>query len=310
MVLKKLDKISLEKILYISPVKFEQLEQRHQLFASLLAESGRTVFFAEPPESAFFGMKRKIVAERLIALKTSIPFKASNFPVLQKFASRLYFKLLLKKIGEHSEDLVLWTANPVFSLGSAEYKWKAQIYDKCDLHGLFPGQNREAFKLYDETLFLLSDRIIVSHPFIGSSMPERYKNKIELVPNRPSREFLNTPVTTSPPDDGKTHFLSTGAHFEWIDFDWLKMIAQRPNSVLHIAGSGRGKDFESLIKMPGVVWHGRLSQSDLAHLCDSCHVGLVPFKDMPLIKGVDPIKAKEYKARGLKVLAPFCGDGW
>lgn len=37
------------------------------------------------------------------------------------------------------------------------------------------------------------------------------------------------------------------------------------------------------------------------YLMRSCHVGLLPFKDIALVYGVDPIKAYEYAACGLDI---------
>jgi len=86
--------------------------------------------------------------------------------------------------------------------------------------------------------------------------------------------------------------------------DWLKMLCQLENVELHIAGSGRGKEFEALCRQPNVVFHGQLQQTQLARLLNSCDIGLIPFRDIELIKGVDPIKAYEYAACGLQVWSP------
>ena len=95
-----------------------------------------------------------------------------------------------------------------------------------------------------------------------------------------------------------------GAHYEWVDINWLKMIAGLDNVELHIAGKGRGAGFKQLISMKNVRFHGELDTYQLFELMKVCKVGLLAFKDIELIKGVDPIKVYDYAAAGLEIWAP------
>ena len=98
--------------------------------------------------------------------------------------------------------------------------------------------------------------------------------------------------------------VSSGAHYGWVDCSWLSMISSHPDIELHLAGSGRGNDYQKLRQLPQVIDHGQLDQAALAALLAKCDVGLVPFKNLDLIKGVDPVKVYEYAASGLEVWAP------
>ena len=82
------------------------------------------------------------------------------------------------------------------------------------------------------------------------------------------------------------------------------MLTSIDNIELHIAGKGRGKAFNQLLKNQNVVFHGELNTDQLLKLMKECDVGLIPFKNIELIKGVDPIKAYDYRATGLKIWAP------
>ena len=103
---------------------------------------------------------------------------------------------------------------------------------------------------------------------------------------------------------GKIKILSSGAHYEWVDIKWLEMLTELENVELHIAGKGRGKAFDDLLKNKKVIFHGELNTNQLFELMGKCHIGLIPFKNIELIKGVDPIKAYDYKVAGLQIWAP------
>ncbi|MBR4330074.1 MAG: hypothetical protein IKP71_09495, partial [Candidatus Riflebacteria bacterium] len=53
-----------------------------------------------------------------------------------------------------------------------------------------------------------------------------------------------------------------------------------------------------------VVFHGELNSNQLLQLMKECCIGLIPFKNIELIKGVDPIKAYDYRTAGLQIWAP------
>ena len=153
----------------------------------------------------------------------------------------------------------------------------------------------------------MADLITVSHPYLAEHLKSNFNNKIVLMPNATS---LSIGLITECVKNTKNKKLSvvkavsSGAHFEWVDTDWLLMLSKIPGFELHIAGTGRGKGFEELIKQKSVVYHGKLSQQELAKLLAECHVGLLPFKDIELIKGVDPIKIYDYAALGLDIWSP------
>ena len=84
---------------------------------------------------------------------------------------------------------------------------------------------------------------------------------------------------SQPASSSLIEVLSSGAHFEWIDFEWLTMLAGHPQIQLHIAGIGRGKDFEKLINNNRVRFHNKLSAEQLKQLSLKCDAGVIPFKE-------------------------------
>ncbi|HNX76758.1 MAG TPA: hypothetical protein PLM07_05950 [Candidatus Rifleibacterium sp.] len=294
------------KVLFVAPVVFNRLKQRHQAFATELAQSGFSVDYLEPSLSPGWSLTTTLISDRLTLLHLKVPFKAASYPALQKISIRLFQAWLCRFRQLDPHATILWLADPSMA-ALAGISWQTVIYDRCDLHGAFPGQRHHAWKTYESFLASRASIISVSHPFLARGMPE---NTL-LAPNACSEEFVARGCQPALNDQGKRvaaaakiRLVSSGAHYEWVDCDWLAMLAELAGAELHIAGSGRGSAFEKLISKSNVVYHGHLEPGALQQLLLSCHIGLIPFKNLELINGVDPIKAYEYAACHLEVWAP------
>ncbi|MDD3001430.1 MAG: glycosyltransferase [Candidatus Riflebacteria bacterium] len=297
----------------LSPVCFNGLWQRHQSFAAELAKRGHTVLFLEPFLTGGFGVKitePKEFLGNLKVLTVKVPFKASSFPALQKIAVKFAMMQVLTKI--KTKECLLWVAEPSMTEFAAVH-WKQILYDRCDRHGFFPGQRASAWGKYEAYLYEKADFVSVSHPYLLKDIPPIF-GKTLIVKNAVSDKYLNDTnqkLKLKKTEDASIEpleLVSSGAHFEWTDFKWLEWLIKSETSCrpirLHIAGAGRGRDFEHLIKAPNVIFHNKLSHEKLFELLKTCDVGLVPFVDTELIRGVDPVKVYEYAACGLQVWAP------
>lgn len=291
---------NLRNIIFVSPVCFNGLFQRHQGIATELVKNGYCVYYVNPLISNGFGVE--IVKKTgLKILTVKIPFKASNYPRLHKYSVRLSLRLIVKKLHLNIKDTVLWLSEPSCA-EMASCGWEKVIYDCCDFHGAFPGQNMSVWKYYESKILSKADIIFVSHPYLKERLDGLGNGKCFILPNATSyktKKHFKTRVKAE-----KIKLLSSGAHFEWVDINWLKMLASLDFVELHIAGVGRGRNFEELIKLGNVFFHGKLEQHQLKDLMQECHVGLVPFKNIELIRAVDPIKVYDYVAMGLHVWAP------
>lgn len=289
-----------QQIFFLAPANYRSLSQRHQAFANLLALAGYRVIYVNPIASNGFVVNFHKEKANLTVLDLRLPFRAANFPWLQRVVAQICWKILKRKfkIGWRQ---ILWIADPAMAM-LALHQWNMVVYDRCDLHGFFPGQKKSAWKSYEQLLFHKADLIFASHQALHEGIPPECSGKALLVGNACNAEIdcrkssgrlagANRPIKA----------VSAGAHFEWVDCRWLKMLAKNPAIELHIAGVGRGKDFEDLIGMPQVHFHGKLSQQELFDLYYRCDVGLIPFKELELTIAVDPIKAYEFAAAGLRV---------
>ena len=292
----------MKKIIFVSPVNFESLKQRHQGIALELAKNNFQIFFVNPLYSNGFSCKIREQNNNFKIIDLKIHFKAASYPLIQNIAVKIALKLIKKKLHIKTSDCILWLAEPSCAEFTKE-KWQKIIYDCCDLHGNFPNQRTKAWHKYESIIADKSDLITVSHPFIKEHFTKCQQNKCLLLPN--ATFFKTDKFIHQKDNNSKIKLLSSGAHYEWVDIDWLEMLAKLDNVELHVAGKGRGKAFNLLLQNKKVVFHGELNSNWLLLLMKECDIGLVPFKDIELIKGVDPIKAYDYRAAGLQIWAPY-----
>ena len=289
----------MKNIIFISPVDFNGLKQRHHGLAIEFAKKGFNIFFVNPIKSNGLSCRVTNSEAELKIVDIKVPFKAVSYPLVQCFAVKIAYRLLKKKLRIDLKDSILWLAEPSLA-DLVKYDWKKIIYDCCDLHGLFPKQKLKVWRYYESLIAEKANLITFSHEYIKERFCS-YRGQSLILPNA---TFFESYSRNKFPIIDKVKLLSSGAHYEWVDIDWLQMLSNLDNVELHIAGKGRGKAFEELIKSKNVVFHGELNSDNLLKLMKECHVGLVPFKDIELIKGVDPIKVYDYAALGLDIWAP------
>ena len=290
------------RTLFISPAAYEALHQRHQSLAGELARRGRQVIFVNPLKTGGYSCKTRTVAENLEIVHLRVPFKSVSFPALQMLAVRFALMLLRTRLRIVPATTMLWISEPSLAWLTRQ-RWQTIIYDRCDLHGSFPGQTRRAWQQYEDMLFRRADLISCSHPYLQTTLPESAGRKAVLAGNASAEVFFAQKRRMNT-GNRPLKLVSAGAHHEWVDFGWLKMLCSHAEIELNLAGTGRGREYEELRRTPGVIDHGKLSQLELADLLRNCDAGLVPFKDIELIRGVDPVKVYEYAASGLEVWAP------
>lgn len=294
--------MEINRIFFVSPVPYWGLKQRHQGLAEAFARRGVSVEFVDPVTSPGWHYQIGQVHENLRVHQATVPFRAARFPGLQRITTRMFWQLATRNSHIVPAETVLWIADPGLS-ALAKKHWLAVCYDRCDRHGFFPGQHRKMWQKHESILFSRSRTVFASSPLLASEARQRQCRQVVDLPNAAGMDWLEAPPhrRQSPPP---LKILSSGAHYEWVDCAWLESLLQIPNSELHLAGVGRGTAYQQLRQAPRVVDHGLLSPENLIVLCDTCHIGVVPFKDLPLTRAVDPVKIYEYAARGLEIWVP------
>lgn len=92
----------------------------------------------------------------------------------------------------------------------------------------------------------------------------------------------------------------------WLDWDLVRELAERGHTVAVIGPTPRGSMFDS----ENVQWVGEVHGSGLMQRLSAAKVGLIPFRDMPLVHAVNPIKQYDYMAAGLPTVASGFPELW
>jgi len=288
-------------ILFAGAVPWNGLRQRHQALAAGLAGDGWDVTYLDPLQSGGWEARQRDMDCRLRTLSIRVPFRAAGFPGLQAMAVK-FAMVHLAANGIRPTTTMLWVGEPSLS-SFTRFPWRSIVYDRCDRHGVFPGQRRHPWLVHERQLYRHADLVLASSPLLAGEAAEEGAKAVHLVPNAADAHWLSPPPPKRPA--GPPFMLvSAGAHYEWTDHAWLAALAKLPGVELHIAGPGRGQGWKDLLASSGVTWHGILDHAALRELLDRCHIGLIPFRDDPLTAGVDPVKVYEYAARGLAVWSP------
>ncbi|MBI3038891.1 hypothetical protein HYY75_07575 [bacterium] len=288
------------RMLFVSPVPFDGLRQRHQAISEGLAREGIQIIFLDPIISPGFDIETCLINPMFQVVRVKLPFRATSFPFLQSIAVNLASIILEKKKLLKPQNDGLWISEPSLS-AIANKKWQKIVYDRCDKHGSFPNQSKKPFEIYENLLFKKASITIASSmPLLQEALSRGAKRGF-LIPNAADSKWIKAPSPDQFPPFPPIKAISSGAHYEWIDWDWMFELLENRQIELHLVGTGRGKAFKALSNHPKVFFHGKVSHNNLLPIIDACHVGLVPFAKSPLTEAVDPIKVYEYAARGLDV---------
>lgn len=290
-----------QPLLFAAAAPWSGLRQRHQAIAEGLAAAGWDVVYLDPLRSGGWFFEKQDLGPRLRRFSLGVPFRAAQIPSLQMITARLAM-MHLSAAGIRRPETLFWTSDPSLSHLS-NYTWKYIIYDRCDRHGSFPGQRSVSWLKHERTLYHNADLVLASSALLADEAIREQAKKVCLVPNAVDRSWLS-PAPPGREPGPPWRLVSSGAHYEWIDHEWLAGFANLPDVELHIAGPGRGPGWAALVADGRIRRHGVLDHAGLRKLIDRCHIGLIPFRDDRMTAGVDPVKAYEYAARGLAVWAP------
>ncbi len=301
------------RILFLSPVPFSGLRQRHQALALGLSSMGAKVTFLNPLQSGGFGIDEVRRRDNPLELTVRVPFKASRHPALQRIACRIARGIIVRAGFWNPAPSLFWIGDPslawvIPAIGNAPGGSQPRpegfiVYDRCDLHGSFPGQRCEAWKRHEEAVFAKSGAVFCSSRELMQGITLPRGGGPHLLPNAANREWVERGRVPGvlPPPGPPFRVISAGAHFEWTDFAWLEWLASNPEIRLTLAGPGRGAGYERLRSNPRVRATGTVSHGSLLEMISKSHIGVIPFLDLPLTRAVDPIKVYEYASMRIPV---------
>lgn len=172
------------------------------------------------------------------------------------------------------------------------------VYDRLDDYRLFPG-HRSTLIEEEGALMSTADLILATHPRL---LPETGPTPAILVPNAAARQ----PLPEIQAHRRERRIIYVGAIEEWFDWTAVAKLAQELSGfVIEVVGSGENQTPKEGLP-PNVVLTGELAYERAMDRMRQSSVGIIPFHVTEFTKTIDPVKAYEYLAAGLPVVAtPF-----
>lgn len=285
------------RILYIMNVDWGWIKQRPHFLAIQLSKLNNvTVFYP------FFWRRNLLVKNQLHGIKAYpfffIPFggKFKAIRVINSFAYKFTTYFFFKFF--HFD--ILWVSSPeLFDCLSKTFKSKL-IYDCMDDVLSFPSNSNKSTKLsiLEKNLIDKSTYVICSSFNILEKLTSRAQNKekYKVIHNALDPEsFVDSFQNSSSIVDSCFSKLGYfGTISSWLDFEALLAIVNNfPSIEIFLFGPMLNKEV-TLPRHARIKYLGVKSHHDLLVLSKYLDALIMPFRLMPLIESVDPVKLYEY----------------
>lgn len=181
------------------------------------------------------------------------------------------------------------------------------VYDRIDLHSGFPGVPPEV-EAVEARLIRHADLVCATAGLLAER-PREVSPRVLLLPNGVELEtFANAGLgrvhrpERGPGDPVRVGYV--GALGPWFDSDALRVAARAfPAWSFRLAGRVEDAEVAALAELPNLETVGEIPFREVPAFLAGLDVALVPFRDLPLTRAVDPVKLYEALAVGLPVVA-------
>jgi glycosyltransferase involved in cell wall biosynthesis len=186
------------------------------------------------------------------------------------------------------------------------------VYDRIDLHVGFPGVPA-GIESVEARLIREADLVCATAGALAQR-PREVSPQVLLLPNGVDLAAFPAPaaVRTLPGGPGgETQGDTAGATIgyvgalgPWFDVEALAAAARAvPGWRFRLAGQVEDPEVAALSGFPNLETVGEIPFADVPNFLSGLDAALVPFRDLPLTRAVDPVKLYEALAMGLPVVA-------
>lgn len=297
---------SASAVIYLPALPWAYRFQRPQQLATALAALGEAVLYVEVFDRSRFQPRRALhrLGPDLYRLSLRLPGRPD--PFREPFPSCRAQELAREIVDGIARparmvlvQLPFW--EPLGTALSHELGCPL-VYDRIDLHTGFAGVPPAVAEV-ERALVERADLVSVTSRSLADGVADAGRRTI-LLPNAVAlHDFGDHPA---PPREtgGRVRVGYVGALGDWFDVEAVRSAAiAEPGWRFVLAGAVESPKVAALGHLPNLDLLGEIPYRTVPTFLRSLDVALVPFRDLPLTRAVDPVKLYETFAAGVPVVA-------
>lgn len=289
--------------LLLPAVGWEYRFQRPQQLARAFAAAGRPLLYLDPFARTRLGPRRAVrpLGGGLDQLRLRLPGRPDPYRTgLTRDAAAALADWLLARLPASPAwilvQLPFWLE---LGLALRERCGAPLVYDCLDHHAAFAAIPPLVGEL-EERLFAAADLVVATSGELAARAGLRAR-RVEIVRNGvASEEFRAAPPAPAP----RRRVGFVGALAGWVDAEAVALAAHsRPELRFTLAGRVEDPAFTPLSRLANVHLPGEIPYAAVPAFLAAQDLVLVPFRNTPLTRAVDPVKLYEALAVGVPVVA-------
>jgi glycosyltransferase involved in cell wall biosynthesis len=323
-------------LVYFSPVRYTSFWQRpHYMAAALLAGPVDRLLWVDPyptrlPRPSDLRRPSDVPRRPDARIEGVEVISPVALPVEPLGWGRQLNRLLF--LGAARTAIEAWIDGEPFAVGvgkpsplaidmlralSDQPNCRGRFYDAMDRFACFyTGLSSKAMQRWENELLPLCDWVQASSTRLRTELQENHAPTVRLCLNGVEPQAVERARQQAERADGRASrrgpvFGYIGTLGPWFDWDWTLELASQlarrePEGRIILVGPLFQRPPQALplnVELQPPVTHG-----EALGLAAGFDVGIVPFRDTPLTRCVDPLKYYEYRGLGLPVLATSFGE--
>jgi len=294
-------------ILYLPAVAWQYRYQRPQHLAVALARAGHPVLYVDGFLRSRLLPSRQVthVQGGVHVLRVRVPGRPDPYREPLSAASAAWLANTILAGLRHERPLMVLVQLPFWAELGRELARRLAVplvYDRIDLHVGFPGVPA-GIEAVEARLIRTAD-LVCATAGVLAERPREVSPQVLLLPN-------GVDLGAFPPPAGNGGNATTGVRVgyvgalgPWFDVEAVQEAACTLSGwSFRLAGRVEDPEIAALRSLPNLETVGEIPFADVPGFLASLDVALVPFRDLPLTRAVDPVKLYEALATGLPVVA-------
>ena len=290
-------------ILYLPALGWDQRFQRPQHLAVALARTGRPVLYVDgflrtwaQPRCLLEAPSRGVHRLRLRIRGRPDPFRDALDPSTVEELAAVLEGGIATPVGLILAQLPFWAP---LALALRDHLGVPLVYDRIDLHAELPGVPATVAGP-EEELISRADLVTATSGDLAARSRGTGRRVCHLANAVKIEDFREV----SRQIGGRPRAGFAGALNLRIDDGVLRRVARDMECwELALAGLVEAPEIRALAGEPRVHLLGEVSYDRIPAFLASLDVGLIPYRDLPLTRAIDPVKLYEMFATGLPVVA-------